>query len=73
MQQEEQRLYEHLYERLERRVESMEADIKALHGRITKLEEFRKMVQVALLTVFAVVTYVSSEGWELLRKLFVRQ
>ena len=64
---------EHLYERLEKRIDALEADIKDLRNHeIRKLEEFRKMVQVSLLTVFAVITYVSSEGWEVLRKLFSR-
>lgn len=61
-------------ERLERRIDELERDLRALRdGPVRRLEEFRKMVQVSLLTIFAVVTYVSSEGWELLRKIFIRQ
>jgi hypothetical protein len=65
--------HQHLYERLEKRIDALEAELKALRGtEIRKLEEFRKMVQVSLLTIFAVITYVSSEGWDILRKIFTR-
>lgn len=62
-----------LYDRLERRVDILEAELKELRTHdIRKLEDFKKMVQISLLTVFAVITYVSSEGWEMLKKLFMR-
>lgn len=66
--------HQHLYERLERRVEAVEQELRTLRdGPVRKLEEFRKMVQVALLTVFATITYVSAEGWDLIRRIFIRQ
>lgn len=65
--------HQHLYERLEKRIDELEEDLRALReGDMRKLTEFRKMIQVSLLTLFAVVTYVSSEGWEILRRIFIR-
>lgn len=66
--------HHHLYERLERRIDEIERDLRELRdGDVRRMVEFRKMVQVALFTVFATITYVSAEGWELLRRIFIRQ
>lgn len=65
--------HSHLYERLEKRIDLLEADLRELRDKdVRKLEDFKKMVQISLLTVFVVVTYISSEGWEMLKRLFVR-
>ena len=66
----------------ERRVEELEktmrelqtfrdrtGDPETLHARVRKLEEFKLMVRVALMTAFALVTWVSVKGWEVLRSL----
>lgn len=67
----------------EKRVEDLEKNIRelqafrdragdpeTLHARVRKLEEFKLMVRVVLMTTFALVTWVSVKGWEVLRSLF---
>lgn len=47
-------------------------DPERLHAKINKIDDFHRVIKIALGTIFATVISVSNEGWELLRKIFTR-
>lgn len=72
-----------LHEHLSRRVDDAEkklqdlhsfrdkiGDPEALHKRVRKLEDFKLVITVAVMSVSALVIYVSMEGWKMLKSLF---